>query len=125
MGVNRAMAVLVKAVLGTSALYAQEDLVSPVALREADAVVLGTLKHEFRFPSLDGWNERGLIAEQVLKGNVKASSVLPLAWERDFIQGCCLTRPDWRGAIGERGIWTLRRDGARYRAPDLFLGFQA
>jgi hypothetical protein len=88
-------------------------------------VIIGTLQHEFGFPWLDGWNERGrIVVHRVLKGGMKAGSLLPFAWERDFRQGWCLTRPDWRGAVGRRGIWILRRDGDRYRAPDLFSGFQ-
>jgi hypothetical protein len=34
-----------------------------------------------------------------------------------------MTRPDWRGEIGKRGIWLLNRSGARYRANHPFDGF--
>ena len=88
-------------------------------------VVVGTLQDDFRFPWFDGWNERGhIIVEQVLKGSLKPGTHLSFAWEWDFRQGWCLTRPDWRGAVGKRGIWFLRRDGNRYRAPELFSGFR-
>ena len=60
---------------------------------------------------------------QVLKGAVGVGSSPPLAGERDFRQGWCLMRPDWRAVIGKRDIWILTHDGNRYRAPDLFSGF--
>ena len=102
----------------------QESAISRVVLRDADAIVIGTLVSDFRFPWIDGWNERGhILVERVLSGSVNSRS-LPFSWERDFKQGWCLTRPDWRGAIGRRGIWVLTRDGGRYRAPDLLTGFR-
>jgi hypothetical protein len=123
-GVNRVWLVFLL-IAGFPALYGQEDsLVGPDDLRLADAVVVGTLHHEFVFPWFDGWNERGyIVADQVLRGGVKAGSKLPFAWERDFNPGWCAWRPDWRGAIGKRGIWLLKRDGSRYRSPYLFGGF--
>ena len=102
----------------------QESTLSPVVLRQANAIVIGTLISDFRFPWIDGWNERGhIVVERVLFGSVN-SGTLPLSWERDFKQGWGLTRPDWRGAIKKRGIWVLSRDGRRYRAPDLLIGFR-
>jgi hypothetical protein len=103
----------------------EEEFLLSSDLRSAEAVVVGTLHHEFRFPWFDGWNERGYIAvDRVLKGSVKPGSNLSFAWERGFSQGWCRTRPDWRQAIGKPGIWLLIRDGNRYRAPSLFSGFQ-
>ncbi len=32
----------------------------------------------------------------------------------------CLTRPDWRGAVGKPGIWLLIKYGDIYRAEDLW-----
>ena len=104
------------------ALYSQEEL-SSVELSSVDVVVLGTLYRDFKFPWLDGWNERGHIeVERALKGQTGVARTLPFAWERDFRQGWCMTRPDWRGEVGKRGVWLLKRDGSRYRAP-LFSGF--
>ena len=92
-------------------------------MRRADVVVVGVLEHRYRFPWIDGWNERGrIVVGEVLKGNARVREELPLAWERDFRQGWCLTRPDWRGAIGRRGVWVLKREGGRYRA-EMFGGF--
>jgi hypothetical protein len=110
--------------LATS-LWAQEDAISSARLQQADAIVVGTLVADYRFPWFDGWNERGhIVVKRVLFGSVKIGSPLPFSWERDFRQGWCLTRPDWRGAVGKRGIWVLSRYGSRYRAPDLFSGFR-
>ena len=96
---------------------------SPAKLANADLVVVGTLYRDFKFPWLDGWNERGHIeVERVLKGQIGAVRTLGFAWERDFRQGWCMTRPDWRGVIGKRGVWLLKGDGGRDRAP-LFSGF--
>jgi hypothetical protein len=117
--VKLAAAFVVLMVPGAFTLHAQED--STGAIRHADVVVVGTLNHRFGFPWFDGWNERGDIAvDRVLKGTAQAGGSLSFAWERDFRQSWCLFRPDWRGAIGERGIWMLTRDGNRYRAPLLF-----
>ena len=102
---------------------AQEGLLSDGSLSQADVIIVGTLHHDFRFPWLDGWNERGHIqVERVLKGDLKLAPTLPFAWERDFWPGC-LTRPDWRGATGKRGIWLLRKSGSRYRANNLLAAF--
>lgn len=103
-------------------LYSQEAL-SSAEFRRADVVVVGTLSRDFKFPWFDGWNERGHIqVERVLKGQLGEARVLPFAWERDFRRGWCMTRPDWRGVIGKRGIWVLKRNGSQYRA-ELFGGF--
>jgi len=64
----------------------------------------------------------------LVSGNLGSADVvvvgnLPVGWERDFRPGWCLTRPNWRGAAGKRGIWLLTRDGKRYRAPHFFSGF--
>jgi hypothetical protein len=101
-----------------------QERVNPSGLARADLVVVGTLHRDFKFPWLDGWNERGHIqVERVLKGNSQSGQNLPFAWARDFRQGWSLTRPDWRGQAGRRGIWLLSREGGRYRANDLFGGF--
>jgi hypothetical protein len=104
-------------------IYSQ-NTPSRVSLASADAVVVGTLHRDFKFPWFDGWNERGHIeVERVLKGVIKPGTPLSFAWERDFRPGWCLTRPDWRGAVGKRGIWVLHRNGIQYRAHDPFTGF--
>ena len=96
---------------------------SLAGLGPADLVIIGTLHQDFKFPWIDGWNERGRIdVERTLKGSSKQGK-LNFAWERDFRAGWCLTRPDWRGAVGRRGIWVLTRDGCRHRSPNLFGGF--
>jgi hypothetical protein len=88
-----------------------------------DLVIVGTLRQDFKFPWVDGWNERGHIeVGHTLKGSVQQAT-LPFAWERDFRPMWCLTRPDWRGEIGRPGIWFLTRDGSRYRAPNMFTSF--
>ena len=121
---RRKAAMLLFTFVSVCAISGQEPALSRVVLRDADAIVIGTLVADFRFPWIDGWNERGhIVVEQVLSGSVN-SSTLPFSWERDFKQGWCLTRPDSRGAIGKRGIWVLTRDGSRYRAPDLLTGFR-
>ncbi len=103
--------------------YCQEGLPT-VSLAESDIIVVGTLYHDFKFPWLDGWNERGHIqVERTLKGDIGSNRNLPFAWERAFRQGWCLTRPDWRGAVGKTGIWVLEKQGDIYRAPGLFDGF--
>jgi hypothetical protein len=108
--------------LAVAPLYGQAAL-SSGELAKADLVVVGTLHRDFKFPWLDGWNERGHIeVERVLKGQIGAVRILRFAWERDFRQGWCMTRPDWRAEVGKRGVWLLKRDGRRYRAP-LFSGF--
>jgi hypothetical protein len=106
-------------------MKAQEvDVLVPARLAKVDVVVVGELHGDFKFPWFDGWNERGHIqVDRVLKGDIGNVHSLPFAWERDFHQGWCLTRPEWRGAVGKPGIWLLSRDGNRYRAPDLFIGF--
>jgi hypothetical protein len=102
----------------------QEALVSDHSLKKADVIVIGTLARDYGFPWFDGWNERGHIrVERILKGNISDARVLKFAWERDFQPGWCLTRPDWRGAIGKRGIWLLTKDSHLYRSPDLFGGY--
>ena len=117
----RLVAVILVGLLGTP-LYSQEALTS-AQFRNADVVLVGTLHRDFKFPWLDGWNERGHIqVERLLKGQPGAVQTVPFAWERDFRQLWCMTRPDWRGVVGRRGIWVLKRDGSRYRA-DLFSGF--
>jgi hypothetical protein len=120
---TRALALII---IGISAsCYAQEEAPSVIIaeLGRADLVIVGTLRQDFKFPWIDGWNERGHIeAERTLKGSAHQPN-LPFAWERDFRAGWCLIRPDWRGAIGQRGIWVLTRDGDRYRAPSLWAGF--
>jgi len=105
-------------------IKAQEvDVLLPASLAKVDVVVVGKLYSDFKFPWFDGWNERGHIqVDRVLKGDIGNVDSLPFAWERDFRQGWCLTRPDWRGAVGKPGIWLLNRDGSRYRAADLFIG---
>lgn len=123
MYVSCARAALLLVVAGVLSLYGQET-VAAEGVTKADVVVVGTLYHSFRFPWFDGWNERGyIVVDRVLKGTVKVGTNLPFAWERDFRPGWCLTRPDWRAAIGKRGIWLLARDGDRYRAPGVFSGF--
>ena len=117
----RALAVVVIGLAITS-LYSQEGL-SSAELSKAEVVVVGTLYRDFKFPWVDGWNERGHIqVERILKGQIGAARTLAFAWERDFRPGWCITRPDWRTLVGKRGIWVLERDGNRYRAP-LFSGF--
>jgi hypothetical protein len=108
--------------LAVAPLYGQEAL-SSGELAKADLVVLGTLHRDFKFPWLDGWNERGhMEVARVLKGQIGAVRTVRFAWERDFHQGWCVTRPDWRGQVEKRGVWLLKREGGRYRAP-LFSGF--
>jgi hypothetical protein len=103
--------------------YPQEILTS-VSLTKSDLIVIGTLHQDFKFPWLDGWNERGHIqVARTLKGDIGNDRRLLFAWERDFRQGWCLTRPDWRGAVGKSGIWLLKKQGDSYRAADLFNGF--
>jgi hypothetical protein len=122
--VKRVEAALLLTFVGVLALCGQEASLVVSGIHDADAVVVGTLYRDFSFPWFDGWNERGhIVVEQVLKGTVKVGSNLSFAWERDFWQGWCLTRRDWRPAIGKRGIWLITRDGDRYRALDLFSGF--
>ena len=106
-------------------MKAQEvDVLLPASLAKVDVVLVGKLYGDFKFPWFDGWNERGHIqVDRVLKGDIGNVRSLPFAWERDFHPGWCLTRPDWRSAVGKSGIWLLRHDGNRYRAPDLFIGF--
>jgi hypothetical protein len=114
--------------LALSALFVglaqgQESLLSD-DLARADVIVVGVLRRDFLFPWIDGWNERGHISvERVLKGNIGKAPNLLFAWERDFRQGWCLTRPDWRGAVGKRGIWLLVQKGNQYRADDPFFGY--
>jgi hypothetical protein len=116
----RALVLIITAI---SASCLAQDSLSVADLRHADLVVIGTLHQDFKFPWINGWNERGHIdVERTLKGSV-AQRKLPFAWERDFLGGWCLTRPDWRGEVGKRGIWVLTRDGRRYHAPHLFTGF--
>jgi hypothetical protein len=99
-----------------------QDALHFADVSNADLVVIGTLRQDFKFPWIDGWNERGHIEiERTMKGSPGGTSV-SLAWERDFRQGWCMTRPDWRGARGKRGIWVLTRNGSYYRA-SLFSGF--
>ena len=101
----------------------QEELTT-ASLAKSDLIVVGTLYQDFKFPWFDGWNERGHIqVERTLKGDIWNNRAVPFAWERDFRQGWCLTRPDWRGAVGKTGIWLLKKQGDAYRAPDLFGGF--
>jgi hypothetical protein len=100
----------------------QERLVS-AGLIKADVIAIGILYRDFTFPWIDGWNERGHIrVERVLKGNIGKAPNLQFAWERDFRQGWCLTRPDWRDVVGKRGIWVLLKDGNQYRAHDPLFG---
>ena len=116
----RVLAALIALVV--TPLHAQEGC--PSCIEKAEVVVIGTLNRDFKFPWLDGWNERGHIqVERVLKGEIGTVRNLPFAWERDFRPGWCRTRPDWRGVVGKRGIWLLSREGNRYRAHDLFDGF--
>ena len=111
---KRVLALLI--LIGTSTLSAQETLY-PANLAGVDVVVIGTLYSDFKFPWFDGWNERGHIqVEHVLRGEAGAVKSLPFAWERDLVSSWCMTRWDWRGAVGKRGIWLLVRDGKRYRA---------
>lgn len=115
--------VLMLIVACTPASCFAQELVSYAGLDRADLVVVGTLHHDFKFPWIDGWNERGHIdIDRILKGSFEQTKV-PFAWERDFRAGWCLTRPDWRGAVGTRCIWVLTRNGNHYRAPSLFGGF--
>src|SRR5579862_9154242 len=108
--------------LSVAPLWSQENGLLRASLDEADIIVIGTLHQDFKFPWLDGWNERGHIqVERVLKGDLKPAALLPFAWERDFWPRGSCTRPDWRDAIGVRGIRLLHRDGDRYRAR-LFTG---
>ncbi len=105
-----------------SSLCSAQDWVE-LDLSHADLVVVGTLHRDYKVPWIDGWNERGHIdVERTLKGRMPESSIA-FAWERDFVEGWCITRPDRRGAVGIRGIWVLQREGGRYRAPSLFSGF--
>jgi len=116
-------AILVLLVLAITPGYSQEGL-SSVSLDKSNVIVLGTLYQDFKFPWWDGWNERGHIqVARTLKGDLGVIRSLPFAWERDFRQGWCMTRPEWRGVVGKTGIWLLKRDGNNYRAPDLFFGF--
>src|SRR3954466_14915291 len=110
-------------VVAIAPAYSQEALTS-VSLDKSDVIVVGTLYQDFKFPWLDGWNERGHIqVTRMLKGGLGVNRRVPFAWERDFRQGWCMTRPDWRAAVGKTGIWLLKKDGSAYRAPDLFFGF--
>jgi hypothetical protein len=110
-------------IAGISASCLAQETLSVSDLSRADLVVVGTLRQDFKFPWIDGWNERGHIeVERALKGSTQQTK-LPFAWERDFKQGWCMTRPDGRGTVGERGIWVLTRAGSRYRATSLFGGF--
>ena len=109
--------------LAVAPACAQESLTSG-SLAKSDLIVIGTLYSDFKFLWFDGWNERGHIqVQRTLKGDIGNTRNLPFAWERDFRQGWCMTRPDWRGAVGKRGIWLLKKQGDTYRSPDLFFGF--
>lgn len=98
-------------------LNAQDvEALTPARLAKVDVVVVGKLYGDFRFPWIGGWNERGHVqVDRVLKGDIGDAQSLPFAWERDFYQGWCLTRPDWRAATGKPGIWLLSHD--------VFIGF--
>ena len=113
--------ILIAAGIPTSCLA--QDFPTARDVGPPDLIVIGTLYHDFTFPWIDGWNERGHIdVERTLKGSALRTK-LSFAWERDWRTGWCVTRPDWRGEVGKRGIWLLTRDGGRYRAPSLFSGF--
>jgi hypothetical protein len=122
----RVSAVIIGCLTVTPLAWGQADATGRFhasALASAEVVSIGTLHQSVKFPWIDGWNERGYIeVERVLKGAVPGRR-LPFAWERDFLPGWCITRPDWRWAAGRREIWLLTRDGNRYRARDLFDGF--
>jgi len=61
--------------------------------------------------------------EMVLRALTIVVAAIPaFGWERDFMAGWCLTRPDWRGEAGRRGIWFLVQGGRGYRA-NMFYGF--
>jgi len=121
--VLRALLIVVAAI--PASCWAQESLNTAVlsaVFSDADLVVVGTLRQDFKFPWVDGSNERGHVEiERILKGS-HAPVAVSFAWERDFMAGWCLTRPDWRGEVGRRGIWFLVQDGRRYRA-NMFYGF--
>lgn len=114
------------AILVAVSLFGQ-DVVSPNDVARADLIIVGTLNSSFRFPWLDGWNERGnIVVKEVVKGPAKTGDALPFGWERDYGAGGCLTKPDSRGAVGQRGVWLLSKPSgqSRYRSPDLFVGFR-
>jgi hypothetical protein len=68
--VKRVGAALLLTFVGVLALCGQEVSLVVPGLRNADAVVGGTLYHDFHFPWLDGWNERGhIVVEQVSQRN--------------------------------------------------------
>lgn len=81
----RTVALLILALVSGLVQRGQEAAVEVYALEGADAVVVGTLRHDFRYPWFNGWNERGhIVVEQVLKGRLAASTQVPFRWERHF-----------------------------------------
>lgn len=120
----RMLAVPILAAISMLALRGQEAAVEVYALEAADAVVVGTLRHDFRYPWFNGWNERGhIVVEQVLKGGAAAGTRVPFAWERPlgWVPPGCLSGSDWTHAVNQRKVWILRWEGTSYRA-DLFTG---
>ena len=120
-------AALFVGVLVLAGVLCGQDVVSVNDVSRADVIVVGTLDSTFRFPWFDGWNERGkIVVDQVIKGQIKVGASLPFAWERDFRPAWCLTRPDWNGAVGQRGIWLLAKETGqnRYRSLSLFAGLR-
>ena len=104
-------------------VLAQETVdLSAGEVETADVVVVGTLHDVWWYPWIDGWHERGTISvSEVLFGNVNRKDELRFAWEHSFGWDCL--RPDWTGAKGKEGVWTLWRRGDLYTSPHLFGGF--
>lgn len=115
-------AIPVLIVMATASAWAQEGL-SFAPLARQDLIVVGTSRSDFRFPWLDGWNERGHIEIiRTVKGNIGNTRSVPFSWEKAFRQMWCLTSSEWSGLVGKTGIWLLRKQGATYRA-DMFYGY--
>lgn len=95
-----------------------------VSISSRDLVVVGTLHWAYRFPWLDGWNERGYIqVARVLRGPVQVGDKLPFAWEHPYHYGSCSWILDWTPVVGQSGVWILQREEQHWRAPSLFHGF--
>lgn len=61
---------------GISALCFGQETVNSADIGRADLVIVGTLRQDFKFPWVDGWNHRGHIdVERRLKGSLEQAKL--------------------------------------------------
>ena len=81
-------------------------------VKDADSIVVGTIRAGMPFPWFDGWHYRSHINVQEHLAPPGSREPIAFSWVLPFGGSSCLLCDDLRPLDGQTGIWFLRqRDG--------------